>query len=204
MAMSSDNDFRLIFASDSHSSAPSRELAVGSLVVTRADGGLTVQTRDGRVRFDIIDFFGEHLSDMVADYFQISPPGKHMPRVTIDRLVACRESWRFAPDEMPFVRESNEADRFIAFRRWAGAHGMPRFIFVRTPDERKPIYVDSDSPTYINLLTRVIRRSAEKKQGENMITVTEMLPAFDQLWLTDAGDQRYTSEFRFVILDTAS
>ncbi|HVG21072.1 MAG TPA: lantibiotic dehydratase [Blastocatellia bacterium] len=207
MALLSKNDFRLIFAPDSYGTTASKELPIGSLVVTARDGGLIVQTRDGQVQFDIIEFFGEYLSDMVADCFRLFPRAEHTPRVTIDRLVVCRESWRFTTDDLPFACEGNEADCFVGFRRWASTHGIPRFFFVRTPNERKPIYVDSDSPVYINMLVKAIRHSAQKTQegqGGNVVTLTEMLPAFDQLWLTDADGQKYTSEFRFVILDLAS
>jgi hypothetical protein len=58
--------------------------------------------------------------------------------VTIDRLVVCRESGSVFASELAFAKVKDAATRFIAARKWAGSHGMPRFMFVKAPTEVKP------------------------------------------------------------------
>jgi hypothetical protein len=70
--------------------------------------------------------------------------------------------------------------------------------------EIKPIYVDFASPIYVELLAKLVRRTKEAGGGESareQVTVAEMLPGPDQVWLADAADQRYTSELRIAALD---
>jgi hypothetical protein len=78
---------------------------------------------------------------------------------------------------------------------------MPRFVFVRTRAGTKPFFVDFDSPLSIDVLARAARRAAADADPQEVVTVTEMLPAPDQMWLTDAEGRRYASELRFVALD---
>ena len=78
---------------------------------------------------------------------------------------------------------------------------MPRHVFCKVPVEVKPVYVDFDSAIYVNLLAKLIRRSVEKDREGARVTVSEMLPGMQELWLEDGEGQRYTSEFRIVALD---
>ena len=83
-------------------------------------------------------------------------------------------------------------------------HGMPRFVFVKTPIEPKPIYIDFASPIYVRILAKLIRQTTESEWVDPKITISEMYPAHDELWLTDADGERYTSELRLVALDTSA
>jgi hypothetical protein len=78
---------------------------------------------------------------------------------------------------------------------------MPRFLFVRTPLERKPYYIDLNSPIYGEILAKIIRQAQAAATQEQYITVTEMLPSPEQVWLPDAHHRRYTSELRIVAVD---
>jgi hypothetical protein len=130
--------------------------------------------------------------------------GLSCERVTVDCLVIHREAWGLAPAEIPFAYQKTEADRFVAAWRWARAQGMPRYAFVKAPVEIKPFYVDFDSPIYVEIFAKTVRRTGEANLAEPLITVTEMLPEHRALWLQDAEGQRYTSEFRFAALDLAT
>jgi hypothetical protein len=77
---------------------------------------------------------------------------------------------------------------------------LPRFVFVKTPTEKKPFYVDFESVSAVELLAKAIRRAAGQAQ-EASIAVTEMLPDPRQTWLLDGEGQRYTSELRIVAVD---
>lgn len=64
-----------------------------------------IRTRDGRASFDALEVVGEALSMVAVSAMKILPPARHNPRVTIDRLVICRESWSFLNSEMGFAHE---------------------------------------------------------------------------------------------------
>lgn len=80
-------------------------------------------------------------------------------------------------------------------------HGLPRFVFAKVPVEVKPFYVDFDSLIYVEILTKMIRRTLASDRANEPITVTEMLPAPHELWLPDHQGCKYTSELRIVAKD---
>jgi hypothetical protein len=179
-----------------------RVLALGELMIEDRDGELSVPVGDGDP-IPLIEFFASTITQIVMPSFRILPRSDHCPRVTIDRLVVCREAWTFPSSEMAFAYEVEEGPRFLAARRWARAHGLPRFVFAKSPIEVKPLFVDLDSPLFVDILAKIARAAKEHVAGETAITVTEMLPGLDQAWLPDAAGERYTSELRIVVVDSA-
>lgn len=176
-------------------------LPMSSLVVTEAGGMLQVASRDGRFRLNVFDFFGEILSGLVANSFRIPEPAPHTPRVTIDWLVVQRERWELPVAELEPADAPTPRERFLGVRRWAGEHGMPRFVFVKVPVEKKPIYLDLSSPVFCEIFLKAIRRSRRSGPDGSRVTVTEMLPTPEQTWLTDAEGNRYTCELRTIAVD---
>ena len=182
---------------------PSRPRTVPSadVAVTEQDGELVVTLPDG-VRFPAVDVFSHVLTTLAMDLFQILPETAHSPRVTVDRLVVARETWRLPAAELDFAAEKDEARRFVRARRWQAEQALPRFVFVVSPTESRPFYVDFDSPVYVTILAKALRRLA-RKDPTGTVTFTEMLPTPEQTWLTDDQGHTYTSELRFVALDEA-
>jgi Lantibiotic dehydratase, N terminus len=177
-----------------------RVLAAADLVVERAgsEGGpLRVRTRDRRIAFDAIAFLEHHLIAECHQHFSPVGGGAHTPRIVVDRVVVARERWAPAPSEVEFARVDDAALRFARAREFAARLGLPRFVFLRTAEEIKPTYVDFDSPLYVDLAAKAIRAASA-------LTISEMLPGFDQLWLPDAEGRRYTSELRLVAVDPQS
>jgi hypothetical protein len=115
--------------------------------------------------------------------------------------VISRESWSFQAVDLKFIDEKDEHERFLEARRWMGKHGLPRFAFAKLPVEVKPIYVDFDSLIYVEMLTKLVRRTLASDHAHEPITVTEMLPRPDELWLRDHQGHQYTSELRIVAHD---
>jgi len=136
------------------------------------------------------------------DCFRVIAPKRHAPRISLGSLIIKRESWRFSPEEMQFVYCAGASERFLQARNWARAHRMPRFVFHKVPIEKKPAYLDFDSPIFVDIFSKMIRRTVDAALPSAMIDLSEMLPLFDQNWLTDVSGQRYTSEFRFVAVDS--
>lgn len=187
---------------DSLSIGPrSRTVPISAFIVRDTPEGLLVQTRDGRLKFDIVEFFGEMLSIRVPDHLRIMATGPHIPRVTIDRVVVQREQWSYRAAEMQFAQKEEECDRFLEARRWMHEHGMPRYVFVNAHIEDKPFYVDLESPVYVEILLKLVRRVLASDQPDTPIMITEMLPSPEQLWLPDKDNRKYSSEIRMAVVD---
>jgi hypothetical protein len=167
-------------------------LAAGSLVVEKGVGGLRVRSRDGACDFEVIDFF-EHFLSVLASRFELAAAKRHTPRVVVDGVVITRERWVLEPGELCFLREANDFDQFQGARRLRLALGMPERVFVRTPEEPKPFFVDFSSPLLIQMWAGMTR------DGSGAV-VSEMLPDLTEGWLTDASGNVYTAELRLAVV----
>lgn len=203
-ALVSPWDYRLIFSKDACGVQKSRAVPIGSLVIEPGGDSLTIRTRDSKIQFDIVEAFGSLLSKLVANSFRMLRPHTHTPRITIDRLAVMRETWRFSASEIPFWDSKHDAESFLVAQRWARQHAMPRFVFFKSPIEVKPSYLDFASPIYVDLFAKAVRRVIDQGLPEATIAISEMLPAPDQVWLSDAHDRHYTSEIRIVGLDLSN
>jgi len=203
LGLHSSRDLFLATAPDAFGAPLSRTVPIGSLVVDSSNGELIIRSRDGRLRFEIIEALSSLMSTLASSNFKLLLPRAHSPRITIDRLVVCRETWRTRASEMGFAFEKNEATRYLAARRWARGYGVPRFVFARTPVETKPFYIDFSSPVYVNILAKMIRRTVETGEDAEF-AISEMLPSHDEIWLPDNKGQRFTSEFRIIALDLST
>ncbi|WP_410534802.1 lantibiotic dehydratase [Streptomyces sp. KL2] len=183
---------------------PARPRTVNSadvMVREREDGELAVVLPDG-AEFAAVDVFSHVLTTLAMDLFQVLPEAAHSPRITVDRLVVARETWRIPAGSTDFAAEKDEARRFVRARQWREETGLPRFVFVASPAEPRPFYVDFDSPVYVTVLAKALRRLA-RRDPDGQVAVTEMLPTPEQTWLTDDEGRSYTSELRFVaVADT--
>jgi hypothetical protein len=199
-ALIGPNDVRLVFAADSFGHDPERTLPVGSCDLVDSGAGLRVRRRDGRLDLDLMAVLGDTIAAGLVQQFRILGPGAHRPRVTVDGLVINRESWTFPAAAVPFATSTDEAQRYRQLRAWATEHDLPRHVFVRCTGERKPIYADLTGLASADLLARSIRR-AVRHGDDPTVTVAEMLPGPDDLWLADADGRRYTAELRIVAVN---
>jgi Lantibiotic dehydratase, N terminus len=168
-----------------------RTLLAADLVVD----GETVTTRDGSWQAPLAHLLW--LPMLIAgvysyDPFPAAPAGGHGPRITIGRTVWRRETWDIPAAQGPPCPEA-AAD-------WARDRGMPRQVFVLSPSESKPVYVDFGSPVLTRIMCRQLRRAAADAPGQPA-RFTEMLPAPHDCWLAGEDGQRYTSELRLVAVD---
>src|SRR5205085_4904064 len=147
-------------------------------------------TRDRSLRFDILDAFADVLSALTINSLKLLRPAPHTPRVSFDRLIVCRETWRFKPAEIEFAFAKDEAQRFLGARRWLHQHSLPRFVFVKTPIEIKPTYLDFESPILLDMFAKTVRLSAEAGDAAALITMSEMVPNHAQTWLPDREGNR--------------
>jgi Lantibiotic dehydratase, N terminus len=171
-----------------HDPAPEgvRTVSIGDLSVEEGH----VSDRAGSLRLPLADLFW--LPVFISSLRSFDPFGQRgLERVTIGRTVVRRARCSSPAGELP-----RDPD---AIASWARDQGMPRCVFVRSPLERKPIYVDLASPTLLRVLTRFLRPAAEQTPNAPVV-LTEMLPGPDECWLADNAG-RYTSEFRVVAVN---
>ncbi|MFI5957618.1 lantibiotic dehydratase [Cryptosporangium sp. NPDC051539] len=184
---------------DGHASAASSAPAT-ALCVEEIDGELIARAEPAGWAAPVLECFGEFLTAVVVNLFQLRRPAPCLPRVTLGDLVVSRRSWRVAGEELAAVAPRRGRDRGQdTLRGWARAQGLPRHVFVRTPLEPKPFYVDFQAPLLVENLARAVGRLA----AGAAVDLVEMLPAPEELWLRDDDGRRFTSELRMVAVDPA-
>lgn len=171
-------------------------LSVMDLEVTLVEGVPVVRHRRTGTSYDFLEVIGEPLSMLLAGAFRPFASRGRQPRVSIDRLVFARAASTFPSVDVAWAFERDERSRFASARKWRGHNELAERGFVRVPVERKPFAVDFRSLPLVNILAKAIRRTAAAGGGD--VTVTELLPDLDQLWLRDAKDRHYTAELRLV------
>lgn len=181
------------YAADAGHEHGHRSVASTAVVVHEIDGELFGVTGDRKA--PVTEYFGEFLTALVVNLFKIRPPSPHAPRVYLGDLLVCRESWCLPAAAVPVPSSRAKDHSYRSLQEWARANVMPRHVFVHVPGEPKPIYVDFAAPALLDNLARLVRAAAAAGVS---LTITEMNPAPDELWLTDAAGRRYTTEFRAV------
>jgi hypothetical protein len=157
--------------------------------------GQTVTTPDGSWQASLAHLLWLPLMISAVhayDPFPATQADGHGTRITIRRTVWRRESWHIPSALGPACSE--------AAASWARDLGLPRRVFLLSPGELKPIYIDFDSPVLTRILCRQLRRATADFPGQPA-RFTEMLPGPDDCWLADEDGQRYTSELRLVAVD---
>ncbi|MDU0290660.1 lantibiotic dehydratase, partial [Saccharothrix longispora] len=193
-------DLKIVFGHDACGPGLAGAVPVGACEVVEVGGRLLARSRDGRVDLDLVELLNEQVMAQLVQHFRLLPAGEHTPRVSIDRLVVAREGWRLPAARSAFAFAADEETRFLRAQAWRREHGMPRFVFVKSPVEHKPFYVDLESQPSVELFAHAVR-ALDREKPEAPMGVGEMLPGPDQLWLTDAHGARHTAEFRVVAVD---
>ncbi|GAA1713220.1 hypothetical protein GCM10009745_71860 [Kribbella yunnanensis] len=197
------NDQRLVVMPQTPPPPEGMTVLGADAMVCERDGQLVVTTPGQATAFDVFDLFAETLKSILLRHFGLFPVKAHRPRITVDNVVLAREGWRVAAGDMDFARVTDAPQRFAATRQFAAELGLPRFVFVKSPVETKPFYVDFASPVLVEMLAASVRRTASTgADGDaTTLTFTEMTPGPDELWLADADSGRYTCELRFAARD---
>jgi hypothetical protein len=176
----------VVMSSDEPAPPGTHRVALEDVVV---DAAGWVSDRAGTFRLSLGHIL--YLPTFVAALRSFDLAGAGEGRAQIGRLVVRRAHWSAPVGELPESPEDLMA--------WARERRLPRRAFARSPLERKPRFVDFESPSLMRTLARDIARAREQVPGA-AVEFTEMLPSPDQCWLeSDAG--HHTSELRIVALD---
>ncbi|MBB4702384.1 lantibiotic dehydratase [Sphaerisporangium siamense] len=191
-------------ASQPSSRADGRTIPVGEVDVVVRDGRLTLSApgQDGFLLYN-----GE--LDSPA-HNALAPPRvrpvafgraglRHTPRVTVGRTVLQRERWLIAREELvPEPARGGDDASFallVALRQAVRRHGLPRWVFVKIPGERKPVLLDTEGLFLTELVAHLSEQGAD-------LGVSEMLPGPGDLWLHGSGGA-HCSELRLTAVRTA-
>jgi surfactin synthase thioesterase subunit len=173
-------------------------VAAMQVIADRTTGQLRAHAPDGR-SWPLLEVFCHLLAIHTVDSFKLVGAADHTPRVSVDRLVVNRETWRSTVEATGLAEVTGDRDRFLAARRWRAELGLPERVFVRIDTETKPVYVDFRSPHYVRSLCSFLRSAAANGGAGANVVVTEMLPTPEQAWVPDAAGNRYFSELRIQV-----
>ena len=127
--------------------------------------------------------------------FQVELP-THTPRIIIGETVFQREQWRFTRQQiLPGKYTGASFELLRDMHRAAKRTGLPRYLFLRVPGERKPVFIDRYNYFLLELLHYLV-------PAETAFTMQEMLPTPEQLWLRNEGGT-YCAELRLSLGYTA-
>ncbi|WP_338028155.1 lantibiotic dehydratase [Actinocatenispora thailandica] len=175
-------------------------LPASGVLVTEQDGGLVATDPAGRRR-PLLELFSALLAMHAVDGFKLLAPAAHTARLSIDRLVVSRETWRTTVDRSGLAAARGDAARYLAVRRWRAELGLPERVYVKIDTEIKPFFVDLTSPQFAVALCNAARGARTRAGRDVPVSVTEMLPTPDECWVPDAAGRRYFSELRLQITD---
>ncbi|HEX4061902.1 MAG TPA: hypothetical protein VHY58_12875 [Streptosporangiaceae bacterium] len=128
-----------------------------------------------------------HCATPALDLFRFSF-GTHTPRIVVDGVVLQRRRWDPPLPTIPLLRKG--ARDWCEVRLWQSRLGLPRFAFFITDVEPKPMWLDFESPVSVANFSHSLRTATH-------VTLSEMLPRPDQLWLTTQSGV-HVSEIRIL------
>jgi hypothetical protein len=101
----------------------------------------------------------------------------HTPRILMGKAVFQREQWRFTREQLlPGKYTGACFELMYDIHRAARRAALPRYLFLRVPGERKPVFIDRYNYFLLELLHYLLPEHEE-------FILQEMLPTPDQLWL---------------------
>ncbi|GAB3489883.1 lantibiotic dehydratase [Amycolatopsis cihanbeyliensis] len=179
---------------------PARVLPVSGLTVTEQDGELLASDEHGS-SWPLVELFGEFLGTFAADAYKLVGSAAHTPRISIDRLVVARETWRTTIEATGLSDVDDYAGRYLAARGLRRELDLPERVFVKVGTEVKPCYLDLTSPVSVSALCTMLRTARVANGPGVPVTITELLPTPEQAWVTDAEGRGYYSELRLHVRD---
>jgi Lantibiotic dehydratase, N terminus len=191
-------DYQLAFT-HAPGADPARVVPITALEVTDRGGALTALARDGR-SWPLLDVFAVPVSWSGVEALKQASAGPHSPRITVDRLVIARETWRTTIGASGLT-VTERLPEYLAARRLRRALGLPDKLFAKLSTEIKPVYLDLTSPRYLSAFCAMLRAARQKAGDDVEIVFTEMLPDAGDAWVPGPDGQRYFSELRIQLRD---
>lgn len=172
---------------------------MASLTVVEGKAGLELVGPDGE-HMPLVAAWVIPISMVAADAFKVGLGGEHSPRLSIDRLVLFRETWRLNTDEIEIHTRARRANDHLVVRSWQRRNGLPDEVFVKFEHEVKPTYLHFGSVPLVASFLANIRRQRTRPDGNHRVIISECLPRPQDSWLSDQKGNRYVSEVRLQMI----
>jgi hypothetical protein len=170
-----------------------RVLSAADFDVVERQGHLrVVHCKDGP-EFDLLEMFERRIKLRAATGFSLSGGAATGLRRYLGPLLVQRAFWHV---EAPSFLKAG-GDLVLRVQEWSRELNLPARVFVRLVEEVKPIYVDFASEVSVEMFVHFARRSTQ-------LSISEMYPGPEGLWLRDEDGQSYTSELRMIAVDPNS
>jgi thiopeptide-type bacteriocin biosynthesis protein len=117
-----------------------------------------------------------------------------LPRLVIRthsaaRLVISPARWQLQAETiLPMGEGAAETRWFRGLQEWRAQWQVPRYAYVQAMDNR--LLLDLENP----LMAAQLRDELRKLRGQGLLTLEELLPDFEHLWLRDEQGDGYFSE----------
>ncbi|MFG6197596.1 lantibiotic dehydratase [Nonomuraea sp. JJY05] len=120
------------------------------------------------------------------------PERSFVPRITVaGSLVVSAAQWRIAADRLDLAGGGDLAE-LQALSRLRDRLGLPRWVFVAGPSGYRPLACDLESLRAVRVFEQALKALAPDAPPQ--LTITEMLPAADELSVSDHGTERVAAE----------
>ena len=226
-------EYQILCPGETSSAPPSARIHLDDLFVEHDPGADRLVVRSRRLGCEVVPVYLGYLVPMVLPevprtLLLLSPTSKATlrlwtgvppgpaaggvttrPRVRLGALVLGRRSWTAPAGSLPVTAPGGgDAQRFLGWRRWRRAHGVPARVFARVYREQtdnsggwgggsKPHYVDFDSPLSLGALEGLLGPDTGR------VVFEEMLPAADELQVR-TGRGRHVAELAVEIVPRAA
>lgn len=176
-----------------------RTVALADLTAVVVDGVPRLRAPDGELSLYAGEDDHVHLRAFAAPTVALPLVrfGDFAPRIRVGDVIVQRARWWFDAADLGVAEVRDNATAFLAVQSLRARHGLPRFCFVSAAHEPKPVGVDLDNPLAVDALT------ALTLAGEGKVSLAEMRPAPDALWLRH-GNKPVTAEFRIAMRRASS
>jgi hypothetical protein len=190
----------LCFAFADVQGAPEGTVAVTDITVGVFDGEPAVVLPDG-TQVAFAEFFSFFLSATVLDGWKSVADAPHTPRISVDRFVLTRETWRVDIAGQAFLTARGEYECYREVEAWRRALGLPDRVYAKLSGEVKPVYLDFRSPLSVLSFLAAARAVPRGATAATWLTLSEALPGPEQAWVRDAEGGRYFGEIRMAVVD---
>ncbi|WP_281284536.1 lantibiotic dehydratase [Nonomuraea diastatica] len=138
----------------------------------------------------LLEFSGDGFTATTRFDWGVLSDAPALPRLTRGRIVVSPARWTIS--KRTFASSYASLDEFFhACQEWRVRWRVPRHVYLTDFDNR--LLLDLEHPLGVDELLRVVRR-CERQAWQRNLTVDEMLPDADGLWLRDRAGRRYHSE----------
>jgi lantibiotic biosynthesis protein len=112
-----------------------------------------------------------------------------LPRIVYGRVVLRPAQWKLSAATIKTVADGSETVRwFTELQHWRAEWRVPRYVYLTYADNR--LLLDLEHP----LMVRELQTELAKMTSGNTITLEELFPDFEHLWLEDNTGAKYFSE----------